>query len=719
MALKIFEKFDPRANPIDGNYPTGSIKNESVPGANDGTPLDADWGNDYVGYTDALLSDAEIIPSGDPDNVNASDRLDALKIVANKSNAPVTLSNVLGDTKLKLNMYREVSDRGNGKFLVITAGTTPNVDLPNGWDIIQCTGVPTLALKLTYQASGVLMAKHWGLVSDGVTGGQDVVLQYIINRFGSLLNDSGVTIDLGMGSAMLSAELLIQHPNIKFIGTGKRNVYLAESAVSAPCRASANSPTTLFAVHNDRNLIRFYRPLGGINTNEAGTFTANGVNFATLETGLVPTACFGFDASGSFHRDYEIFQGGVFGFSAVADMYDDSGTGVKQFAAFKMIGCNVNRNGYIAINSDNTQWNGFVFQRNEAGQNGVGTGGVMDIRGQNIVINDGNLLEGQANAFKINGNFRALIFEGNYFEANSADYVVNIEETIGSRIGPNYYNSITATNRVRLFSCVSPTVDENTNVLYVGCTNVNDMTGSIGVPLDTAAANGGSILMPFSKIAKHEKRSGGKTPEFFSVVSPEQQFNNIEDSAGAIHDTAVDGDFTTRNAAGTSYLSGDILCAVSIVSYDDLPVIAPRLLLNINAAGVDGTSSGIFNNFDKGRVVFKDRTFVMFSFAKAINNGTSTVAASVYPFGFGAASGLKATFTTWIWNLGQGFESLEPFVCPEMYERASAAPLVGTWNAGDTLKLTKGLGVAGGATGFFCEVAGTPGTWKTEGAIGA
>ena len=81
MALKIYEKFAPRANVGDTNYPNGSIKNESAPGANDGTPLDADWGNDYAGFDAALFAEAGITPSGDPDTVLSSQRLDALKLL--------------------------------------------------------------------------------------------------------------------------------------------------------------------------------------------------------------------------------------------------------------------------------------------------------------------------------------------------------------------------------------------------------------------------------------------------------------------------------------------------------------------------------------------------------------------------------------------------------------------------------------------------------------
>lgn len=82
MAIKIYEKFAPRANPADGDYPYGSIKNESVPGAKDGTPLDAAWGNDMVGFTDALLAEAGIVPSGLADTVNNSQRVDAIRAIA-------------------------------------------------------------------------------------------------------------------------------------------------------------------------------------------------------------------------------------------------------------------------------------------------------------------------------------------------------------------------------------------------------------------------------------------------------------------------------------------------------------------------------------------------------------------------------------------------------------------------------------------------------------
>lgn len=81
MAIKIYEEFAPFANVGDTNYPNGSIKDDSTPGAEDGTPLLAVWGNDYAGFDAALFADTGIVPSGDPDTVLSSQRLSAIKLI--------------------------------------------------------------------------------------------------------------------------------------------------------------------------------------------------------------------------------------------------------------------------------------------------------------------------------------------------------------------------------------------------------------------------------------------------------------------------------------------------------------------------------------------------------------------------------------------------------------------------------------------------------------
>jgi hypothetical protein len=79
MAIKIYEQFAPFANPADGDYPYGSIKNDSIPGAEDGTPLDAVWANDYAGSDAELFAQAGIVPNSQPDKLGASQRVEAIK----------------------------------------------------------------------------------------------------------------------------------------------------------------------------------------------------------------------------------------------------------------------------------------------------------------------------------------------------------------------------------------------------------------------------------------------------------------------------------------------------------------------------------------------------------------------------------------------------------------------------------------------------------------
>jgi hypothetical protein len=54
-----------KINPPSGAYPTGSIKDETVPGSSDdGTPLDEKWGNDFEGFKQAVMLEAGIDISG-------------------------------------------------------------------------------------------------------------------------------------------------------------------------------------------------------------------------------------------------------------------------------------------------------------------------------------------------------------------------------------------------------------------------------------------------------------------------------------------------------------------------------------------------------------------------------------------------------------------------------------------------------------------------------
>ena len=105
MALNINNEYTPRVNSPDANYPTGSLKDETVPGvSNDGTPLSTSWGNDYVGFTDALLTTGGITRTGTPDTALQSDRLKALYAIQSK------LTPVTGGGLLEINKRHLITD---------------------------------------------------------------------------------------------------------------------------------------------------------------------------------------------------------------------------------------------------------------------------------------------------------------------------------------------------------------------------------------------------------------------------------------------------------------------------------------------------------------------------------------------------------------------------------------------------------------------------------
>ena len=63
----------------DSNYPFGSSKDETSPGANNGTPYNKKRANDIFGFQQALLYESGIVPSGSADTAINSQYLDALK----------------------------------------------------------------------------------------------------------------------------------------------------------------------------------------------------------------------------------------------------------------------------------------------------------------------------------------------------------------------------------------------------------------------------------------------------------------------------------------------------------------------------------------------------------------------------------------------------------------------------------------------------------------
>lgn len=85
MANKPAVRYAANSNPADANYPNGSARNSTAPGAKNGYPWDKDQINDWIAFFTALTERAGISLSGSTDTVLVSDYIDALFIEINKS----------------------------------------------------------------------------------------------------------------------------------------------------------------------------------------------------------------------------------------------------------------------------------------------------------------------------------------------------------------------------------------------------------------------------------------------------------------------------------------------------------------------------------------------------------------------------------------------------------------------------------------------------------
>ncbi|MGH9928348.1 MAG: hypothetical protein ACREA9_03860, partial [Pyrinomonadaceae bacterium] len=81
MALDLPARYPGRFDPASVDYPQGSFKNRTAPGALDGSYLEKDWANDKEGFFQSLMDEASLSPNGLVDKVGASQYLDALQAI--------------------------------------------------------------------------------------------------------------------------------------------------------------------------------------------------------------------------------------------------------------------------------------------------------------------------------------------------------------------------------------------------------------------------------------------------------------------------------------------------------------------------------------------------------------------------------------------------------------------------------------------------------------
>lgn len=126
----------------DGAYPHGKARNASAYQDGTGTPLEKRWLNDLWGFQQALLAAAELTPSGNPDEVGASQYLEAVQAVASLATSGRHLRSLMQMRELDL------------------AGVTPATD-----DYLAAISLGALVLIVKGGANGVFAVGDTARVS--------------------------------------------------------------------------------------------------------------------------------------------------------------------------------------------------------------------------------------------------------------------------------------------------------------------------------------------------------------------------------------------------------------------------------------------------------------------------------------------------------------------------------------------------------------------------
>jgi hypothetical protein len=531
----------------------------------------------------------------------------------------------------------------------------------------------------------------------------------IQNALTYLASFGGGTLYFPAGSYKTTAQIDVPSANITLLGNGRRKCY---PGLFVP---SANTLSTIFGVHTGRNLFRFSSETLDVLSN----FHAENINFATLEAGSIPTAAFGFEC-GNFQRDFTFERCGIHGFTSAFDVYTVSAIDTAM-GVFKAINCSINRNSWIARNLNSTQWNGFIFEKNEAGQNGfgVGTGGI-DIRAHACAIRD-NLLEGQRDPIKVTGTFSPVFIVNNYFEQTVGFANIYVNQCKGPvNILSNFYSNSTNLVTHRVF--VEKSAFVKTDGPYWPSGAYRSSLPKFSTP-DTSSNGLGNVASLYSSTTKFTRvddvqdvsaqGQGAFLSSTNTNVTGRREINPL--SGNPMPCTA----FTAGGTAATNRVTssrpvtaavGNWIVASVMVKFDST-IATPYL----SWSGLsDGTQDFSFDNFPTAGIIGNWYVITVAYRTTAIVSGTVSVL--FYPYGVSSAAGPTAAVSGLTFSVVDSIEKVIPFVWSARIELINAIPTTGTWVTAD--KLWSSVPGASTTPGWVCIAGGTPGTWKDMAILG-
>ena len=118
MAVKIKDIYPSQTDGGDAGWPDGKPRNVQGDIQGTGTPFEEKLFQDYEGARQALFSESGVNPSGQPDNVNNSDFVEALRLLTKPASSVVTDDN---------ETLQEYKDSGYSGQFILQDGTVITV----------------------------------------------------------------------------------------------------------------------------------------------------------------------------------------------------------------------------------------------------------------------------------------------------------------------------------------------------------------------------------------------------------------------------------------------------------------------------------------------------------------------------------------------------------------------------------------------------------------
>ena len=511
----------------------------------------------------------------------------------------------------------------------------------------------------------------------------------------------GGTLHLPHGASKVTREIVISHDGIRIVGTGTRKVYPGRFRPGIRC------PSTLVPVHDGRNAIRFVVAKAG-----GGAFCAENFNLATLEEGDRPETGFGWEAASAFPYGYTFRRIGIHGFGSAFDSYKGEGS-EHAVGAVLIDDCVINRNRWIARSLDKTQFNGFRFTNNKAGQNGyLPKQGGIAISGHDVAI-ENNILEATRDAVFVYGAYRDVSVKGNYFESNIGSACVQLRDVLGPySVGPNNYGLLNydlIDHKVLLKfcglgMCIDPYWSYVTHKLSAPLTG-----GSEPNMLKNAID---STEYGFCRMDRFDGANWMARPPMLAsaTIDPGALERETNPQTGLAMPVRVFRTSDKTYAEHRFTVAGEV-SEWAVVSWlfkrqpDGGALTNPYASMRVNGGTSGGSRDYVAYGFSKA---WRDGEWCLMTLAIRLEARMSSMQLLFHPHGVKADAGRVTHYLDPGVYTVANVNDIVPFIDSRRACSVNAPPATGEWLTGDVLCNAT---PASGSTRFVCTQGGSPGTW--------